>query len=73
MDEYKLETYWNDLPTEKEKAATYDDLKQWWGANERDVRKILHKLSSLDNGDDFATFRHKCRKNCCEIRQKAIY
>lgn len=57
MDEYRLETYWNDLPTEKEKAATYDDLKQWWGANERDVRKILHKLSSLDNGDDFVLIR----------------
>lgn len=57
MDEYRFETYWNDLPTEKEKAATYDDLKQWWGTGEREVRKLLHDLSSMDNGDDFVLIR----------------
>lgn len=57
MDEYKLESYWNDLPTVKENAAPYDDLKQWWGTNERDVRKLLHDLSSWDNGDDYVLIR----------------
>lgn len=57
MDEYKFETYWNDLPTEREKAATYDDLKMWWGTGEREVRKLLHDLSSMDNGDDFVLIR----------------
>lgn len=57
MDEYRLETYWNDIPTNKEDAASYDDLKMWWGTDERAVRKILHDLSSMDNGDDFVLIR----------------
>lgn len=57
MDEYKLEALWNDIPKNKEEAASYDDLKQWWGANERIVRKLLHALSSMDNGDDYVLIR----------------
>lgn len=62
MDEYKLESYWNDLPTDPAKAATYDDLQQWWGLREREVRRVLHELSRFDNGDDFVLIRSgKCK------------
>lgn len=62
MDEYKLESYWNDLPTSMADAATYDDLQQWWGLKEREVRRVLHELSLYDNGDDFVLIRSgKCK------------
>ena len=57
MDEYRLEMYWNDIPTEKNKAATYSDLIMWWHTNEREARRILHELSSYDNGDNYVLIR----------------
>lgn len=57
MDEYKLETYWNDIPTNKNEAVTYPILKMWWGLNEREVRRTLHDLSSFDNGDNYVLIR----------------
>ncbi len=63
MYELKLENYWNDLPTNRADAASYDDLRMWWGLpNDRDVRHILHELSRFDNGDDFVLIRSgKCK------------
>lgn len=62
MDEYRLETYWNDIPTKRSEAVTYNVLQMWWGTNEREVRRILHHLSHYDNGDDYILIRSgKCR------------
>ena len=52
-----LETFWNELPTGRENAATYDDLCLSWGKSKREVRRILHELSLYDNGDDFVLIR----------------
>lgn len=57
MDEYILQTYWEDIPNNKKEAAPYSLLQMWWGMNEREVRKTLHELSGLDNGDDFVLIR----------------
>ena len=61
-DELKLELYWHDLPEEKEKAVSYDDLCSMWGMKERNARMILHDLAEYDNGDDFVLIRSsKCK------------
>ena len=57
MNEFKLENYWNDIPKSKAEAVTYSILKMWWNTNEREVRKILHDLSSYDNGDNYVLIR----------------
>lgn len=57
MDEYKLEAYWNDIPTAKNEAASYGVLMMWWNVTEREVRQILHDLSHYDNGDDYVLIR----------------
>lgn len=57
MNELKLESYWNDIPTEKSEAVPYSILTMWWNMNEREVRRILHHLSSYDNGDDYVLIR----------------
>lgn len=57
MTEMQLEVYWNEIPTRKTDAATYDDLCASWRTNARSVRKILHELSGIDNGDDFVLIR----------------
>ena len=57
MDEFKLESYWNDIPTTRSEAVTYNILKMWWNTNEREVRRILHELSSFDNGDNYVLIR----------------
>lgn len=57
MNEYKLETYWNDIPTEKSEAVPYSILTMWWNMNEREVRRLLHYLSSYDNGDNYVLIR----------------
>ena len=57
MNEYKLEAYWNDIPNGKNNAVTYSILKMWWNTNEREVRRILHELSSFDNGDNYVLIR----------------
>lgn len=57
MNEYKLQTFWDDIPTERAEAVPYSVLQMWWNMNERDVRKTLHDLSCLDNGDDFVLIR----------------
>ena len=57
QSEYQLEKYWADIPTSRNEAATYDHLCMWWGTNERAVRRILHELSSYDNGDNYVLIR----------------
>lgn len=57
MDEQKLNFYWDDIPTNRFEAVTYNVLKMWWGTNEREVRRILHALSGYDNGDNYILIR----------------
>ena len=53
----QLELYWSEIPVGKENAVGYLELKLMWDRNEREVRKILHDLSALDNGDDYILIR----------------
>lgn len=53
----KLEMYYNDIPIGKQNAITYKELCLKWHCNERRVRIILHKLSYLDNNDDYVIIR----------------
>lgn len=71
MDEYKLEMYWNDIPTSKNDAVTYNELTMWWGTNEREVRRILHFLSGYDNGDDYILIRSGKKKGFYKTDDKA--
>lgn len=57
-----LEKYWNDIPVGKENAVDYYGLCQLWGMRERTVRKILHDLSLLDNGDNYVLIRSSKNK-----------
>lgn len=57
MDEIRLDWCWDDIPTEKAAALTYSDLTRIWNVNERQARKILHDLSTFDNGDDYVLIR----------------
>lgn len=57
MNKKQLEIYWNDIPIGKREAATYAQLQLWWNVDERQVRRILHELSSYDNGDDYILIR----------------
>lgn len=57
MNESRFEFYWNDIPTVKEEAVTYEELTMWWGESHRQVRKILQQLSAYDNGDDYVLIR----------------
>lgn len=62
MDEYKLEIFWNDIPTSRNEAVTYPVLMMWWNLNEREVRRVLHELSRMDNGDNYVLIRSgKCK------------
>ena len=57
MQETNYEFYWAQIPTEKEKAITYDELKALWNTSERGVRRILSDLSVYDNGDNYVIIR----------------
>ena len=57
MNEKHLELYWSELPTGRENAVTYDDLREMWNKDKRGVRQLLHDLSLYDNGDDFVLIR----------------
>ena len=52
-----LELYWSEIPVGRENAVGYPELTIWWDRNEREVRQILHALSSFDNGDDYILIR----------------
>ena len=51
------EQYYNDIPIGRENAITYQQLCLKWHCNERKVRSILHKLSSLDLDDRYILIR----------------
>lgn len=57
MDRIKLELFWHDIPTEKNNAVTYEELKHMWNMTERNIRSILHELSCFDNGDNYILIR----------------
>lgn len=57
MKENHLELYWSEIPTGKENAVTYDDLREMWNKDKRGVRQILHDLSLYDNGDNNVLIR----------------
>ena len=57
MQETTLALYWEEIPVGKENAATYQTLIDMWGKCERDIRKILHELSTFDNGDNYILIR----------------
>lgn len=53
----ELERYWNDIPIGAENAVPYMYLCMLWDKSEREVRRILHKLSLSDNGDNYIIIR----------------
>lgn len=57
MEKTKLELYWSEIPIGKRHPATYSDLVTRWGKSERQVRNILHQLSTYDNGDNYILVR----------------
>lgn len=62
MNGNRFEFYWNDIPTVKEKAVTYEELQMWWNESKREVRFILQALSAYDNGDNFVLIRSSRNK-----------
>lgn len=57
MDENTLAFYWNTIPVGANNAVDYPTLCSLWKCSERYVRRILHRLSCHDNGDDFILVR----------------
>ena len=57
MNDMLLEAYWSELPKGRENAATYERLCSMWRRDKRTVRRILHELSSFDNGDNYILIR----------------
>lgn len=55
--EERLEMYWAELPIGREHAWSYDQLCAEWDMDKRSVRKVLHKLSYHDNGDNLILIR----------------
>lgn len=53
----ELEYYWQSIPVGKENRVSYNDLSIRWGMNKRMVRHVLHRLSSIDNGDQMILIR----------------
>lgn len=49
--------YWESLPDNKRKAASYEELQYTWHCSRRTVRRILHELSAWDNGDNAVLIR----------------
>lgn len=62
MNGNRFELYWNDMPTVKAEAVTYDELQMWWNEDKREVRKILQALSAYDNGDNYVLIRSSKNK-----------
>ena len=52
-----LERYWNDIPTGKTNAVTYEELVIKWKVCRRAVREILNELSRYDSGDNLILIR----------------
>ncbi len=52
-----IDYFWNSIPQSKEDAVTYPELMERWNMTYRGVRRILHSLSCMDNGDDYVLIR----------------
>ena len=52
-----LDYYWNSIPIGRENKKSYPNLCDDWGMSKRSVRNILHKLSEVDNGDEYILVR----------------
>lgn len=57
MIQSEYEKYWHMIPVGRNNAVEYPALVEVWGMCERAVRKILHELSQIDNGDDYVLIR----------------
>lgn len=72
MNGNRFELYWNDIPTVKEKAVTYEELQMWWNEDKRTVRSILQELSKYDNGDNFVLIRSSRNKGFYKTDDKEV-
>ena len=72
MNESRFELYWNDIPTVKEKAVSYEELMMWWNEDKREVRKILQALSAFDNGDNYVLIRSSKTKGFYKTDDKEV-
>lgn len=54
---FTTEQYWQCIPIGKENAISYASLQCFWGVKEREVRRVLEKLSKYDNGDPYILIR----------------
>ena len=61
MQEELYELYWSEIPIGKENACSYEYLCKLWQFDARNVRKVLHVLSSYDNGDNYILIRSSNR------------
>lgn len=57
MNDIDMEFFWEDIPTGRENAVSYDELGLIWGKCKREVRRLLHDLSLYDNGDNYVLIR----------------
>lgn len=71
MTQKHLDLFWHELPVGKENAVDYPTLCENWDVCERVARKILHELSSYDNGDDFVLIRSSKTKGFYKTDDKA--
>lgn len=57
INDLDFEFFWEDIPTGRENAVSYDELGLIWGKCKREVRRLLHDLSLYDNGDNYVLIR----------------
>lgn len=55
--EKELNYYWKLLPYGREFALSYSELMHLWGVSKRQVRRIMERLSCVDNGDNYILIR----------------
>lgn len=73
---FRFVFYWQSIPTEKENAITYEKLMSEWNLSRRAVRRILHELSVIDNGDNYVLIRSSKTKGFYKtdnIREILLY
>ena len=68
MKDLQLSIYWDEIPEGKENAVPYAELCCTWNKNKRNVRKILHDLSSYDAGDGCVLIRSAHNKGFYKTR-----
>ena len=62
LNEQKIAEYWDNIPTNKQKAISYAELCALWKCTARKARAILHELSRFDNGDNYILIRSSSGK-----------